>query len=290
MKKEKSPKQFIFNVLFFGLIFLLHSSAINISAQSGGSIVAPRVAGKSFQMPDYPEPKMSKEEFEKFVQTNLTKVLSPAPKTAPPAANRSRGGSAWSPGCSAAQSLLATGYRGRCEIYQFTNNDFPNTKNSCGQAAIATAMWTMGLKDKYASDAEFAKSIWSYAPPKITLANMVKLEGTLGSDWRQLNYAMDGYGKLYGVKYTWVTGETEIKKYLAMNLPVVIMLDTGTLKQYDYKWFTGHWVTAFGYDKDYIYVSNFPENRMTWSELDKAFRGTLAAYHGTGGRAMVVWK
>lgn len=281
-----------FRFLFVVAAFALTAgfSPRDAFAQTGGTVVAPGVGGRAFKMPDYPQPKMSKEDFQKFVQANLTKTLSPPPKDAPPAANRSRGGTAQSPGCSGAQSLLATGYRGRCSIYQFTNFDFPNTNNSCGQAAIATAMWTIGLDKNYASDAEFAKSIWAYAPPKITLGNVIQLKDSLGSDWRQINYAMDGYGKLYGVKYTWVTGEAEIKKYLAMNLPVVIMLDTGTLKQYNYKWFTGHWVTAFGYDKDYIYVSNFPDNRMSWAELDKAFRGTLAAYHGTGGMAMVVWK
>lgn len=223
--------------------------------EAGGTVVAPRVGGKAFKMPDSAQPKMSKEEFEKFVQENLTKVLSPAPKdTAPSGANRSRGEAVNSTGCGGAQSLLAIGYRGKCSIYQFTNYDFPNTKNSCGQAAIATAMWSVGLDKKYASDAEFAKSIWSFAPPKITLGNLIHLQDTLGTDWRQINAAMDGYGKLHGVKYTWVTGEAEIKKYLAMNLPVVIMLDTGTLKQFDYKWFTGHWVTAFGYDKDFVYV------------------------------------
>jgi hypothetical protein len=76
-----------------------------------------------------------------------------------------------------------------------------------------------------------------------------------------------------------------------MNLPVVIMLDTGTLPQYNYKWWTGHWVTAFGYDNNYIYVSNFPNGRMTWAQLNDAFRkGTLAVGHGTAGRAAVVWK
>jgi hypothetical protein len=266
-------------------------NSLRIYGQTGGAPVAPKVGGRAYQMPNYPEPTMSKEDFEKFVQANLTKTLSPPPKaTPPPAENRSRGGSTYSPGCSGAQSLLATGYKGRCEIYQFTNDDFPNRNNSCGQAAIATAMWTIGLKDKYASDHEFAKSIWAYAPPKITLGNLIQLQGSLGSDWRQLNYALDGYGKLYGVKYSWITGEAEIKKYLAMNLPVVIMLDTGTLKQFNYQWFTGHWVTAFGYDKDYIYVSNFPESRMSWAELGAAFRGNLAQLHGTSGRAMVVWK
>lgn len=258
-------------VSVFALVVISGSNAL--FAQSGGTVAAPRIGGKTFQMPALAEPKMSKEDFEKFVQSNLTKVLSPAPKDQPPAGgSRSRGGDVVAPGCSGAQSFLATGFRGRCSVYQFTNADFPQTNNSCGQAAIATAMWTIGLDKKYASDAEFAKSLWAYAPPKITLGNLIQLKDNLGTDWRQINYALDEYGKLYGVKYTWATGETEIKKYLAMNLPVVIMLNVGTLPQFNYKWWAGHWVTAFGYDANYIYVSNFPSNR---NDLETARRRFL---------------
>jgi hypothetical protein len=243
---------------------------------------APKVEGKPFEMPQYPAPKATKKEAYAAAAMNILQlVLTNMQK--PPKPRQRSGMTDKAAGCGGAS------YRGKCQIYEFTNADFPSQGNTCAQAAMATAMWNVGLTYNN-NPAALAKSIYDYAPPKITLGNIIQWKDTLGTDWRQFNYGMDGY-KSQGIKYTWVDGEAEIKKYLAMELPVVIMLDTGTLPQYNYKWWTGHWVTAFGYDASYIYVSNFPNYRMTWSQLNDAFRkGTLAVGHGTSGRAAVVWK
>ena len=241
---------------------------------------APKVEGKPFEMPEYPQPKTSKKELYTQVGLNILQLV--IANMQKPPKPRQRGNNVDAVGCGGAS------YRGKCKIYQFVNDDF-QTENTCGQAAMATAMWNLGLTYNN-NPAALAKSIYDYAPPKITLANLYQLQGNLGTDWRQFNYGMDGF-KSQGIKYTWITGEAEIKKYLAMGFPVVIMLDVGTLPQYQYKWWYGHWVTAFGYDHSNIYVSNFPNNRMTWAQLDDSFRkGTLAVGHGTSGRAAVVWK
>jgi hypothetical protein len=241
----------------------------------------PVVQGRPYQEPNYVQPRISKAELYTQIGLNIVQLILAARQKPPQ--QRQRGENIRSAACGNAN------YRGRCEIYQFTNFDFPSTNNSSGQAALATAMWNVGLSNKNDPRA-MSKRIWELSPPKITLGNLTPLQGTLGTDWRQINHALDGF-KAHGIKYTWIDGEAEIKKYLGMNLPVVIMLDAGTLPQYDYKWWTGHWVTAFGYDPEYIYVSNFPQNRLTWKQLDDAFRGgTLAKGHGTSGKAAVIWK
>lgn len=74
------------------------------------------------------------------------------------------------------------------------------------------------------------------------------------------------------------------------------MLDTGTLPQYDYAWFTGHWVVAYGYDNSHVYVTNFRGgNKMTWDQLHKAWggaanEGNVAKAHGKAEMFMTVWK
>ena len=240
-----------------------------------------KIEGKQFEMPVYPEPKVSKAMLYTQVGLNIMQLIMASMQKPPQ--QRQRGESVKASGCGGA------GYHGQCDLFQFTNYDFPSSGNTCAQAAMATAIWTVGLTYNN-SDKALAKALYAYAPPKITLGNIIELKGTLGTDWHQVNYGLDGFAK-QGIKYTWVTGVPEIKKYLNMNLPVMLMLDTGTLPQYNYKWWTGHWVTAFGYDQNYIYVSNFPNNRMTWKQLDDSFKnGTLAKGHGTAGMGAVIWK
>ena len=240
----------------------------------------PKVDGSQFQMPDPPQPKATRNELMRQVALDILQVLlTPRDKTP---RQRLRG--------EEINLCGIQGYKGRCNIYQFTNTDFPGTSNSCAQAALATAMWAVGINNKYPSQAVLTKNVWANVPPKITLGNMVQVQGSLGTDWRELNKGLDHYSK-DGIKYAWVEGIPGIKKYLDMEKPVIIMLDAGTLPQFNYKWWAGHWVTAFAYDSKYIYVSNFPENRMTWGELENAYKkGTLAIGHGTSGKACVVFK
>ncbi len=264
-------------VSFFVPVFIYAQSTPNTGDTTSQQ---PKVEGSQFQMPDPPQPKVTRKELMRQVALNILQVLlTPRDKTP---RQRLRGDDI--------NLCGIKGYKGRCNFYQFTNTDFPGTSNSCAQAALATAMWAVGINNKYPSQAVLTKNVWAYVPPKITLGNMVQVQGSLGTDWRELNKGLDHYSK-DGIKYAWVEGIPEIKKYLDMEKPVIIMLDAGTLPQFNYKWWAGHWVTAFAYDSKYIYVSNFPENKMTWGELENAYKkGTLAIGHGTSGKACVVFK
>ncbi|TCJ12653.1 hypothetical protein EPD60_15420 [Flaviaesturariibacter flavus] len=187
-----------------------------------------------------------------------------------------------------------SGYNGICAITEFTNDDFPVRNTTCGQAAAVTAMWHAGLGASYGDPKALAKSFYGYAPPKITVGGLVEAKGSLGTDWRQINYGLDGY-KSQGIRYNWQKGIDALKNELRKNVPCLFMLDTGTLPQYGYKWFTGHWVVAYGYDSKYVYVTNFPDNKMTWDELKKAWggvwnEGNLAKAHGTAEMFAAVWK
>lgn len=286
-------KKILTTAIIFGLLFSIVLTPYKVLAQddqqqqktdaakpADEKQTEPKVEGKPSEVENYPPPKVSKKEL--YAQVGLSILQLIIANMQKPPKPRQRGNNIDAAGCGGAS------YKGKCKIYQFTNDDFPN-QNTCGQAAMATAMWNVGLTYNNNPQA-LAKAIFDFAPPKITLGNLIQLKDNLGTDWRQFNYGMDGF-KRQGIKYTWIDGEAEIKKYIAMGYPVVIMLDVGTLPQYKYQWWAGHWVTAFGYDHSNIYVSNFPNNKMTWAQLNDAFRkGTLAVGHGTSGRAAVVWK
>lgn len=187
-----------------------------------------------------------------------------------------------------------SGYNGLCSIAEFTNNDFPVRKTTCGQAAAVTALWHVGLSSAYGAPKKLVKSFYDYAPPKVTVAGLLPFANSFGSDWRQINYGLDGYAN-QGIRYSWLKGIPALKAELKKKWPCLIMLDTGTLPQFNYGWVTGHWVVAYGYDANYLYVTNFPDNRMTWAELTKAWggdwkEGHLAKLHGTAEMFAVVWK
>jgi len=242
----------------------------------------PTVQGNNFEMQEQP-PQVTRKELLMQVGIDILKVLMTPRSTPKP---RRRGEDIALTECS-----TNNGYKGKCTIYQYTNKDFPANNNSSAQAAIASALYAIGLNEKFPDQKELASEVWKVAPPKITLKNMKAVSNTLGTDWKQVNHGLDKLGKQYGVQYAWIEGIPEIKKYLDMQLPVMVMLDGGSLPELDNKWWVGHWVTAFAYNKNYVFVTNFPENRMTWSEFEAAFKkGKLAVGHGTDGKAAVVWK
>ncbi|MCW3092251.1 MAG: hypothetical protein JWP81_3320 [Ferruginibacter sp.] len=242
-----------------------------------------KVEGKTYEQPEEQPPKVTRQELLMQVGFDILKVLL-TPRSKPK--QRSRGED-----ITLANYSSYNGYKGNCTIYQYTNNDFPANNNSSAQAAMASALYAVGSKEKFPDQKQLAANVWEAAPPKITLKNMQQLSGTLGTDWKEVNQGLDKLGKQYGIQYAWIEGIPEIKKYLSMQLPVMVMLDAGALPELNNKWWVGHWVTAFAYDNNYVYVTNFPNNRMTWSEFDAAFKkGKLAVGHGTDGKAVVVWK
>lgn len=243
----------------------------------------PKVQGNTYEPPQEAEPQITRKVLLMQVGMDILKVLM-TPRSKPK--KRQRGEE-----INMSECKDYAGYQGKCNIYQYTNKDFPENTNSSAQAAMASALYAVGKEKTFPDQKELAATVWKTAPPKITLKNMKSVQKTLGTDWKQVNQGLDKLGKQYGVQYAWIEGIPEIKKYLAMQLPVMVMLDAGALSQFNNRWWVGHWVTAFAYDKDYVFVTNFPDNRMTWSQFDAAFKkGKLAVGHGTDGKAAVIWK
>ncbi len=269
--------------LFFPLALIAQENPPGAPPPPQQPPAEPRVEGRTYEAPPEEEPRVTRKVLLMQVGVDILKVLM-TPRSKPKA--RQRGEE-----INLTECKNYPGYKGKCNIYQYTNKDFPANNNSSAQAAMSSALYAVGSEEKFGDKKQLAASVWKTAPPKITLKNMQAVQNTLGTDWKQLNQGMDKLGKQYGIQYAWIEGIPEIKKYLSMQLPVMVMLDAGTLPQFNNDWWIGHWVTAFAYDKEYIYVTNFPQNRMTWTQFDAAFKkGKLAIGHGTDGKAAVIWK
>ncbi len=273
--KIRKLKTILLVILFF-LVF-------QISQQTSFAQTDPKIEGSPYKEINYENPaKPIKEEEREKIEKTVKKGVAPkmsakAPKT------RTRG-----------EDLT----KANRTIYQFTNWDFPVTGNTCGQAAVATAMWNRGLNVAWNQNAaDFAKQLYAYAPPKITIPGLPS--NTVGTDWNQINYALNGYKK-YGIQYSWFKGRALLNKYVDMGLPCIIMLDMGVFGKN--MWGSGHWVVAFARNANGYFVTNWDvkwngnnNNYVSWDELNKAWggvwnEGQMAKVHGTAEMFCVVWK
>ena len=190
---------------------------------------------------------------------------------------------------------LNVDYYGICKIAEFTNDDFPVQGTTCGQAAAVTALWHAGLNSNYNNKpGTLLTQYYNYAPPKITIGGLIEYKDSLGTDWRQVEYGLNKYANM-GIRYNWQKGKSALQNELRKGNPCLIMIDMGTLPPYN--WGVGHWVVAYGYDHTYLYVTNLKNkgNKMTWSQLHKAWggsltEGNLAKIHGKAEMFATVWK
>jgi len=257
---------------FILLIFTL--SALQLVSNSSFAQSEPKIEGSPYKEIKYDNlPKKPSEEEREKIEKNAKKGQAPkmaakAPKT------RTRG-----------KDLT----RANRTIYQFTNWDFPASGNTCGQAAVATAMWNRGLNETWNQNAaDFAKQLYNYAPPKITIPGLGS--NTIGTDWNQINYALNGYKK-YGIQYSWFKGRALLDKYIDKGFPCIIMMDMGVFG----KWGVGHWVVAFSRTDKGYYLTNNNDTYLKWEDLNRAWGGVwneghLAKAHGTAEMFCVVWK
>ena len=162
-------------------------------------------------------------------------------------------------------------YRGLGSIFQYTNDGAPNKDVACGQAAIATILTHYGLKPRDTGYTVINDVYKRYGPDNFF--------GTLGTSWQQMERALRGYG----VPFNWYSGESGLRNALSQYKPCIIMLDVGAIPEEGWGW-GGHWVVAYGYDKKYIYLTNWNGNdggKCTWAAFNKAWMGHLAQVNGT---------
>lgn len=166
--------------------------------------------------------------------------------------------------------------RGLGSIFQYTNDGMPSTKTTCGQAAIATILTHYNIKPRD-TGYTVVNDVYRRFAPDIAWGN-------LGTSWQQMNRALSAYG----VPYNWYSGEAGLKNALNLYKPCIIMLDVGAIPEEGWGW-GGHWVVAYAYDNNHIYLTNWNGNsqkyadggKCTWAAFRKAWNAQLARYNGT---------
>ncbi len=156
-------------------------------------------------------------------------------------------------------------YVGLERIFEFVNGDGRLTKWNCGQAAAATLLTHHGATPlSEASAGSLVCLLENAFPPD-------QLGGWLGSSRRRVTSIC----KAHGLPLQEIRGEHDLRRELANGNPVVVMLGISAGKLWGWDVPGGHWMVAFGFDADAIFLTNWHEP-MPWAEFRERWRSVVA--------------
>lgn len=162
---------------------------------------------------------------------------------------------------------------GRPRLYQYTNSGVHAHQqyNSCGQAAIATALTGCGVKPEDPTNAVM-QTVYDAFPPDI-------LWGRFGTSWKQVERALGANG----VAGTWLDGEAALAETLACGHLALVMLDIGATSDEGWGPIGGHWVVVYAMDQGHVYLSNWPlDGRCTWRSFRRSWDTVMTrAFYGS---------
>jgi hypothetical protein len=173
------------------------------------------------------------------------------------------------------------GFAGLTTIYQYDNNapSPVDSSRSCGQAAIATALTAWG-KMQPAASGQPVTTVWNKYPPNVAF-------GLAGTGWDQVDRALKGFGMKTYVN----RGLSDLKAQIKAGRPSLVMVDVGAVSSV----WGGHWVVAYAYDKDGIYVTNWNFNGspyinfLSYADFNKAWTGNIPQLGGFNGWFITPW-
>lgn len=160
---------------------------------------------------------------------------------------------------------LPDSYRGLPGIFEFRNDDGDQQRVNCGQAAACTFLTHYG-KLPSATEPDRAHEVMTTIEADHPPDNLF---GWFGTSPRRVELICQAYG----VNIEQVDGEGNLRARLDQGQPVMVMVGTEGPRFWRFTAPAGHWMVAFGYDDDAIFLTNGADVRMPWDE----FRGWWAS-------------
>lgn len=174
------------------------------------------------------------------------------------------------------EDSLAPDYRGLASIFEFTNGDGAFVRTNCGQAAAATLLTFYG---KFALAAlepgQIMDAIEREDPPD-------NFGGAFGTSRRRVTRIC----RRHGILLREITGEVALRAELSKGKPAIVMLGVSAgrfLGRIDLP--GGHWMVAYGFDGDRIYLTN--HGWMTWDEFRRGWAGIVPRLIDMRGKGLV---
>ncbi|HMO34628.1 MAG TPA: hypothetical protein PKA06_01165 [Gemmatales bacterium] len=75
----------------------------------------------------------------------------------------------------------------------------------------------------------------------------------------------------HGCEALEVDGEAELRQALSSLVPVAVMLQVEGPSFWGRKWPAGHWMVAYSYDDEKIYLTNWAMDGMPWEEFRRGW-------------------
>lgn len=155
-------------------------------------------------------------------------------------------------------------------ILQYTNTP-QHQSDSCAQAAVATLLSRFNRVPAGLSGDAVTERIYSTYPPDVQGAN----SGTSPNRVAEIiqAYGMKcwaGGGAMFGDQVI----TSSLQKWIAAGYPCVLLLDMTQVTDIPGSSYWGHWVVAFAYDSNRIYLTNWNYNsfRNDWNSFYKAWK------------------
>ena len=155
--------------------------------------------------------------------------------------------------------LPAPTYLGQSSIFEYTNWDGAHTRFNCGQAAACTLLTHLAKLDPAA---EIMCAVEAAHPPD-------NLGGYLGTSRRRVERIC----RAHGILLDEIAGESELRERLSERQPVIVMLQVGGPRVFGYPVPLGHWMVAYGFDREHVYLTNW--GRMSWDDFRNGWAGRV---------------
>lgn len=171
-------------------------------------------------------------------------------------------------------------YLGLPELMEFTNDDGELCRTNCGQAAVATLLHFVEGDIVEAASASLMSWLETEHPPD-------NLGGWLGTSRRRVERGLRSRGH----RPFAIEGVDRLRAMLARGRPVIVVVQmkAGRIWRFDLP--GAHWMVAFGFDREHIYLTNRERNRMKWEEFVAGWSGWVPALTGMRGKGLIVdWR
>jgi hypothetical protein len=168
-------------------------------------------------------------------------------------------------------------YRGLSSVYEFINCDGEYQRFNCGQAAACTLLthyrvFPTDLDCDAARDV--MEGVEDFHPPD-------NAGGWFGTSRRRVERIC----RVHGVPVEEVTSEDELRQCLENLRPVMVMVGTEGPRIWRWNAPAGHWMVAYGYDANQIFLTNWCGPGMPWPEFRRrwgAIVPRLISMHNRG--------